>query len=103
MLTWDKDVRRSQGGGVVSESYKATLPHWGEASVHPHIHPPGELFLDCLGLGIDRYPLGEIGILDALNPAEAVLMRTLKEHGIHCLEAMAAIGSTEDAEPSKSH
>lgn len=30
-----------------------------------------------------------------MNPAERVLMRTLKDHGVWCLEAMEAIGSPE--------
>jgi len=81
---------------VVSESYRARLPHWGEASVHPHIHHPGEMLLDCPALGIDMHPLGQIGAVEALNPAERVLMRTLKEHAVWCLDAMEAIGSPED-------
>ena len=95
-LTWDNSSRKDQSGKVVSESYRARLPHWGEASVHPHIHHPGEMFLDCLALGIDMYPLGRVGAVEALNPAERVLMRTLKEHAVWCLDAMEAIGSPED-------
>lgn len=95
-LTWDNSSRKDQSGKVVSESYRARLPHWGEASVHPHIHHPGEMFLDCLALGIDMYPLGRVEPLDALNPAERVLLRTLKEHAVWCLEAMEVIGSPED-------
>ena len=34
--------------------------------------------------------------MEALNPAERVLMRTLKEHAVWCLEAMEVIGSPED-------
>ena len=92
MLTWDKD----QTGTVVSEGYKAQVPQWGEASVHPHIRHPGEMFLDCLALGIDAHPLGRTDAIDALNPAERVLMRTLKEHAVRCLEAMVVIGSPEN-------
>lgn len=95
-LTWDNSSRKDQSGKVVSESYRVRLPHWGEASVHPHIHHPGEMFLDCLALGIDMYPLGRVGAVEALNPAERVLMRTLKEHAVLCLEVMEAIGSPED-------
>ena len=94
--TWDNSSRKDQSGKVVSESYRAQLPHWGEASVHPHIHHPGEMFLDCLALGIDRHPLGQIGAVEALNPAEQVLMRVLKENAVWCLDAMEAIGSPED-------
>ena len=95
MLVWDKDVRNDQAETVASESYKAQVPHWGEASVHPHIHHPGEMFLDCLALGIDAYPLGRLDAIDALNHAERVLLRTLKEHAIRCLEAMVVIGNPE--------
>ena len=59
MLTWNENTRRDHSGKVVSAGYKATLPHWGETSIHPHIHHPGELFLSCHGLGIDMHPLGQ--------------------------------------------
>lgn len=95
-LTWNDKGRRDHSGKVASESYRTQIPYWGEASVHPHIHHPGEMFLDCLALGIDMHPLGQIGAMEALNPAERVLMQTLKEHAVRCLEAMAAIGSPED-------
>ena len=95
-LTWDNSSRKDQSGKVVSEGYRVQLPHWGEASVHPHIHHPGEMLLDCPALGIDMHPLGQIGAVEALNPAERVLMRTLKEHAVWCLDAMEAIGSPED-------
>ena len=95
MLTWDEDVRKDQTGAVVSESYTAQVPHWGEASVHPHIHHPGEMFLDCPALGIDTYPLGQVVSTDALTPAETVLLQTLKDHAVRCLEAMVVIGDPE--------
>ena len=95
-LTWSDKSRRDHSGKVVSTSYRAQIPHWGEASIHPHIHHPGELFLDCPALGIDMHPLGQLLAEDAWDPAEAVLMRALKEHGVWCLEAMAVIGSPED-------
>ncbi len=95
-LTWENRDKKDHSGKVVSESYRAQIPHWGEASVHPHIHHPGEMFLDCLALGIDMHPLGKITAMDALNPAERVLMQTLKQHGVWCLEAMAVIGSAEN-------
>lgn len=95
-LTWYNSSRKDQSGKVVSESYRARLPHWGEASVHPHIHHPGEMFLDCPALGVDMHPLGRVGAVEALNPAEQVLMQTLKEHAVWCLDAMEAIGSPED-------
>ena len=94
-LAWDNNNRKDQSGKVVSESYRAQVPQWGEASVHPHIHYPGEMFLDCPALGIDMHPLGKINARDALNPAERVLLRTLKEHAVRCLEAMVIIGDPE--------
>ena len=51
MLTWDDKPQKDHTGKVLSGSYRAQLPHWGEASVHPHISQPGEMFLDCAGLG----------------------------------------------------
>ena len=95
MLTWEEDIRKDQTGTVVSESYTAKVPYWGEASVRPHIHHPGEMFLDCLALGIDTHPLGRVDAIDALNPAERVLLRTLKDHAVWCLEAMVMIGNPE--------
>ena len=92
MLIWDKN----QMGTVLSEGYKAQIPHWGEASVHPHIHHPGEMFLSCPALDIEMYPLGKVDAIDALNPAERVLLQTLKEHAVRCLEAMVDIGSPEN-------
>ena len=82
MLTWNDSTRKDQSGKVVSVSYRAEAPHWGAASVHSHIHHPGEMFLDCPALGVDMHPLGQVSVLDALRPAEAVLMQTLKDHGI---------------------
>ena len=94
-LTWNENTRKDQGGNVVSQSYRAQVPGWGEASVHPHIHHPGEIFLDCHSLGIEMHSLGQTGAMEALNPAERVLMQTLKEHAVRCLEAMVTIGSPE--------
>ncbi len=95
MLTWDDEPQMDQAGTIISVSYRADIPHWGEASIHPNVHYPGEMFLDCVGLGIEMHPLGRVWAEDTLNPAERVLMKALKEHGIWCLEAMAAIGSPE--------
>ena len=95
-LTWENRDKKDRSGKVVSESYRTQLPHWGEASVHPHIHYPGEMFLDCPGLGIEMHPLGKVAAIDALNPAERALMQALEEYGIRCLEAMAVIGIPEN-------
>ena len=95
MLDWVESTCGDHAGKVAKVSYTAQIPHWGRASIHPHIHHPGELFLDCPALGIDMHPLGEVVAEDAWDPASAVLMRTLRDHGVWCLEAMAAIGSVE--------
>ena len=55
MLTWDESTRRDQSGTIASVSYTAQIPHWGRASIHPHIHHPGGMFLDCPALGIDMH------------------------------------------------
>ena len=95
MLTWDDTPQRDQAGTVIGVSYQADLPHWGKASIRPHPHQPGEMLLDCPALGIETYPLGQVFAEDALTPAERALMKTLKQHGIWCLEAMTAIGSPD--------
>ena len=95
MLTWNKEILKDQAGTVLGDGYTAQVPHWGEASVRSRIHHPGEMFLDCPALGIDTYPLGRVDAIDALNPAERVLLRTLKEHAVWCLEAMVVIGNPE--------
>ena len=59
-LTWNDRTRRAQSGQAASESYQAEVPHWGEASVHTHIHHPGEVFLECHALGIEMHPLGRV-------------------------------------------
>lgn len=96
VLTWDDKPQDVQSGKVPGISYTARLPHWGEAKVHPHIHHPGEMFLDCPGLGIEMYPLGKVSGMDALNPAERALMKALEQHGIWCLEALTVIGIPEN-------
>lgn len=95
MLTWDDTPQRDQEGTVISVSYQASLPHWGAASIYPHPRQPGEMLLDCPALSIEAYPLGQVFAEDALTPAERALMKTLEQHGIWCLEAMAAIGSPD--------
>lgn len=92
-LSWDDKSRKDQSGRIVSVNYEAQVPNWGEASVRTYIHRPGELYLDCLSLGIEMHPLGKVALLDALNPAETVLLRELKRHAEWCLEAMVAIGT----------
>ena len=71
MLTWDESTRRDQSGTIASVSYTAQIPHWGRASIHPHIHHPGGMFLDCPALGIDMHPLGQVLAEDAWEPDPA--------------------------------
>ena len=103
MLTWDDKPQKDQEGKVLSVSYTADIPHWGEASIHPHIHHPGEMFLTCPGLDIKMHPLGKVltediidSAKDAINPAERALMKALEQHGNWCLEALVAIGIPEN-------
>ena len=96
MLTWDDKPQKDQDGKVLSVSYTADIPHWGEASVHPHIHHPGEMFLDCAELGIEMHPLGKVAAMDSLTPAERALMKALEQRGNWCLEALVAIGIPEN-------
>ncbi len=103
MLTWNDKPQKDQTGKVLSVSYKADIPHWGEASIHPHIHHPGEMFLTCPGLGIEMHPLGKVltediidSAKDAITPAEAALVKALEQRGVWCLEALAAICVAED-------
>ena len=103
MLTWTDKLQKDQSGKVLSVSYKADIPHWGEASIHPHIHHPGEMFLTCPGLDIKMHPLGRVltedimdSAKDAISPAEAALVKALEQRGVWCLEALAAICVAED-------
>lgn len=98
MLDWSESTRGDHSGTVADVGYTAQIPHWGRASIHPHIHHPGELFLDCPALGIDMHPLGQVLAKDAWDPANTALMRALRDQGIWCLEAMAAIGGMDDTE-----
>lgn len=96
MLTWDDTPQEDQKGKVLSVSYEVEIPHWGKASIRPHIYHPGEMVLDCPGLGIKAHSLGKVFAEDAIIPAERSLMKALEQHGIWCLEALAAIGLPEN-------
>lgn len=95
MLTWNDKPQKDRSGKVLSVSYKTDLPHWGVASIHPHIHHPGEMFLDCAGLGIEMHPLGKVFAEDAITPAERALIKALEQRGIWSLEALVVIGYPE--------
>ena len=60
MLTWYDTPERDETGAVISMSYKAGIPHWGEAHIHPHPDHPGEAVLDCPELGIRMHSLGRV-------------------------------------------
>ena len=79
MLTWDDKPEKDLSGKILSMTYMARIPHWGEARIHPHIHHPGEMFLDCPALGIETHPLGRACAIDAMLPAERALLAALKE------------------------
>ena len=103
MLTWNDKLQKDQSGKVLSVSYTAAIPHWGEASIHPDVHHPGEMFLTCPELDIKMHPLGKVltediidSAKDAINPAEAALVKALEQRGVWCLEALAAICVAED-------
>ena len=100
MLAWVEQIQRDQAGTVRSERHETQLPHWGEASVSSCPHHPGKMFLDCPTLGIEMYSLGWVVSTDALCLAETVLLQTLKQHAEWCLEAMVAIGSSEEVTSS---
>lgn len=94
-LTWENRDKKDRSGKVISESYRTQLPHWGEASVHPHIHYPG-LFLTCDSLGIEMHPLGTLTLEDAVNSAEAELERALKQYIAWCGEGLAALHNGQE-------
>ena len=74
MLTWDDTPQEDQKGKVLSVSYEVEIPHWGKASIRPHIYHPGEMVLDCPGLGIKAHSLGKVFAEDAIIPAERALV-----------------------------
>ena len=96
MLTWNDTPQKNWKGKVLSVSYTVDIPHWGKASKRPHIYHPGEMVLDCPGLGIKAHSLGKVFAEDAIIPAERALMKALEQRGIWCLEALAAIGLPEN-------
>lgn len=91
MLNWSKKVRKNQAGGITSESRTAQVPGWGQASIHPHIHHPGEVFLDCPGLGVDMHPLGPLTLDEAVQPAEEALAQVLDRYAAACRDGLAAL------------
>ncbi len=97
MSTWRLDRQFGQWlrWSVPASSGVTSQPQTLQVKVHPNAHYPGEMFLDCPGLGIEMHPLGRVTAEDTLNPAERVLMKALEQHAIWCLEAMVVIGNPE--------
>ena len=91
MLIWKKDERRDNQQKIVSTSYLASVPYLGRISVHPHIHAPGEWFLTCQSLDIDRHPLGSVAPEEAERLAETELVNRLERHILWCRNALTEI------------
>lgn len=91
MLKWSKHTKKNQSGTPVSESLGAELPSWGEASIHTHIHYPGEVFLRCSGLGIDMHSLGKLTLEEAVKPAEEMMTKTLERYAVSCRKGLEAL------------
>lgn len=91
MLKWSKDGRRDNRQKIVSTSYVASVPYLGRISIHPHIHAPGEWFLTCQALHIEKHPLGSVSPEEAERLAEAELAKRLEQHIIWCQNALQEI------------
>jgi hypothetical protein len=92
MLIWTKDERRSNRQEVVSISYAVSVPYLGRVKIHPHIHSPGEWFLTCQALRIDKHPLGSVSPEEAERLAEAELVKCLEKHIAWCQNALNEVG-----------
>ena len=91
MLIWNKDERRDNRQKIVSTSYLANAPYLGRISLHPHIHAPGELFLTCQALHIEKLSLGSVSPEEAERLAEAELIKRLEQHIVWCQNALQEI------------
>lgn len=96
MLRWNKNERRNNRQEIVSTSYAASVPCLGRISIHPHIHSPGEWFLTCQALHIDKHPLGSVSPEDAGRLAEAELAKRLESHIDWCRSALKEICGKSD-------
>ena len=97
MLIWNKDERRDNQQRVVSTSYVTSVPCLGRISIHPHIHSPGEWFLNCQSLRIDKHPLGSVSPEEAERLAEAELVKRLEGHIDWCRSALNEVHGESDA------
>lgn len=91
MLRWSKDERRDNRQKIVSTSYVASVPYLGRINIHPHIHAPGEWFLTCQALHIEKFSLGSISPGEAERLAEAELAKRLEQHIVWCQSALHEI------------
>ena len=91
MLIWKKDERRDNQQKIISTSYRASVPYLGRISVHPHIHSPGEWFLTCQALNIDKHPLGSVSPEEAERLTEVELVKRLEQHIVWCQNALREI------------
>ena len=97
MINWTKDERRNNRQELVSTSYVASVPCLGRVSIHPHIHSPGEWFLTCQALHIDKHPLGSVSPEEAERLAEAELVKCLEGHIVWCQNALKEVRGKSDA------
>ena len=96
MLIWKKDERRDNQQKIISTSYLASVPYLGRISVHPHIHSPGEWFLTCQALRVDKHPLGSVSPEEAERLAEAELVKCLEGHIVWCQNALKEVRGESD-------
>ena len=96
MLRWNKDEHRDNRQKIVSTSYVASVPYLGRISIHPHIHAPGEWFLTCQALHIEKLSLGSVSPVEAERLAEAELAKRLEQHIVWCQNALQEICGKSD-------
>ena len=96
MLRWNKGERRDNQQRVVSTSYVTSVPYLGRISIHPHIHSPGEWFLTCQALRVDKHPLGSVSPEEAERLAEAELVKCLEGHINWCQNALKEVRGESD-------
>lgn len=100
MLKWSKDERRDNRQKIVSTSYVASVPYLGRISIHPHIHAPGEWFLTCQALHIEKLSLGSVSPGEAERLAEVELAKRLEQHIVWCQNALQEIcGESDTSKP----
>ena len=91
MLIWNEEERRDNRQKIVSTSYVASVPYLGRISIHPHIHSPGEWFLTCQALHIEKLSLGSVSPEEAEWLVEAELAKRLEQHSVWCQNALQEI------------